>query len=486
MTQELRNTIIISRKEEIIDLLIFLTLSLLSAALTLGSFQEVTDPVEFYNGFVLLGHFFSYRLDAAMDLPLFLPLVLIDAGLCTLFVYRRYQVSRTFLSRRILVVVVMLVLLRFVTDFAFPYGNVAFAYQSGGDAPLTELVYSGFSVRERIISFVLEQLYLLYFALAFQYVPTFSDLFDKVTDGFLVFFILLACVMTFYTYVVSSKAIIGNLKALFIDPSLPVDSSIQSFTSNRNAYGFFLLLGGISALVLGIRKPTYAPIFLVLMTYFTFTAYYVKTRTAFFLLLALLVLSLGYFALIHGRKNVSYLILFVLSLVAIVIFFTSSFFSTQVEKLIALYQDSVTMQARLQLNHRALAMLISPYLWLFGYGRIPFVSLYNAFGKAISQQQYWSSHNAFLDVLLSYGLVGLAGPLIANLRLVRELLLTLKRHDLRPLGFLVILAEMLVYTFAEPRMLFGMDGTEACLLFVLLFPILRLTICPKIAAVKQA
>lgn len=469
-----------NKEEDRLDIFLYFLMTLLTAVFCLGHFFSEGKQIEHYTGFTILGHFISFRLDGSLNLALFLPFFFIFIAIEVYFLLLRYNKTGKTISRKLLALFVGIVVFRFLTNFCFPYGETAFTLTATKTGTTYDLLYSGYTIQDRFVSFLSENVLLSYFLLTFTYLKTFSSRFEKLNRVLLVGVILLALIMNIYSYRTEASKITQNIQYLFGLSSEGLDISITSFTSHRNTYGFFVLMAGISSFILAATASSKSkPLFLVLLFYFCVTAFLIKSRTPSFLLFALFFLYLIYVIIFLRRSDTKLaiacvlILTFFLALVLLAVVFSDSKEMQHLLEIWDIYKDKGSIDSRMSLNTQAFDMLSSPYYVLFGYGRIPFIAVFNLLGKASGNQLLWSSHNGFIDVLLSYGVIGLIVTLLGHAYLlylcIREIVLKNER------GILYLLIEVLliVYAFFEPRLLFGIEPTQVFMIIVVLWPIMK-------------
>ncbi len=461
---------------ELVDFSLLVILSLLAAAFTLGSFQVSSEPFENMNGFYLNGSYFYYLPNKMTDLFLFIPASIGYLTVVLLFIYRRYKQTNKLPSKNLIMVLGVLVLLRFISAFSFPYGEQNYSYLSPFNNQIYDVSYQGYLIGERIVSFLDEILFYSFFFIAIDYLPTFSVPINKVVNGLLYLIIGIAFIMTIYAFAVSSAAIRNNFRFIFIDSTLELDYSITSFTSQRNVFGFFLLMGSIASFLLTFRtKPN--PLLFFLSFYFSFFCLLAWSRIASVLSLVLLILlhlGIVLFTKYKGYRIYSLVVLTV-GLLTTLLFLTAlkgTDLAVSFAHALERFKDDGTLEARYGLWQKALSMFNNPYVIVFGYGRIPYVSILDSYSALINSQVLWTSHNAFIDQLLSYGLIGILFEVAFMGYLIYRFSLLAKNRSKIGLTYLVVLILLLVYSNYEPRMLLYMEGTEVMLFYVFLLPFL--------------
>ncbi len=475
---------LVSKKEnDVLDIILFILISLFAAFFTLGRFGREADFELNQTGIVILGKEILYTPSEPMNLYLFIPGTICYLVIVFAFLISRHKKVNKLPSKYILSLFAIFVFIRFISVVSFPYGEQIYSFTSPFDQSLVNVSYSGYSISNRFISFFTDIFFASYFFIAFDYLKTFSKAFDKALDYFLYAVIAVAFVMTIYSYCAEASKISNNITFLFVDHSGEFDITISSFTSYRNVYGFFLLMGCVACFVLSfIRKPN--PIYFILPLYFFITDFLVWSRTPLLCIYLLFVIQLLFYAIFRFKKNKGYAIFSICSLSAVVLLivfifgiFRNSSFSQNLIFDLESFSDHGTVESRYALWVRALSMFNSPFYCIFGYNRSPFLEINYTYGGLVHQGVLWTSHNSFIDVLLSFGLLGFLFILLAIGYLCYSCIMIIKRTNRigTGLGFIAIGIVLIVYSCYEPRMLFLMEGTSIFFSIVYLWPVLRET-----------
>lgn len=471
-----------SKKEnDVFDIILFILISLFAAFFTLGRFGGEADFELNQTGIVILGKEILYTPSEPMNLYLFIPGTICYLIIVFAFLVNRYKKVNKLPSKYILSLFAIFVFIRFISIFSFSYGEQSYFFTSPFDQSLINVNYSGFSITNRFISFFTDIFFASYFFIAFDYIKTLSKAFNKALDYFLYAIILLALVMTIYSYCAETSKISNNIIFLFHDHSGGFDITISSFTSYRNVYGFFLLMGCVACFVLSfIRKPN--PIYFILPLYFFITDFLVWSRTPLLCMYILFIVQLLFYAIFRFKKNKGYAIFSIAALSAMVVLiififgiFRNSSFSQNLIFDLVHFSNHGTIENRYDLWERALSMFNSPFYCIFGYNRSPFYTIQNNYGLLINSEHIWTSHNSFIDVLLSFGLLGFLFILLAIGYLCYSCIMIIKRTNRigTGLGFIAIGIVLIVYSCYEPRMLFLMEGTSIFFSIVYLWPVLK-------------
>jgi len=259
-----------SKKEnDVFDIILFILVSLFASLFTLGRFGGEADFELNQTGIVILGKEILYTPSEPMNLYLFIPATICYLVIVLAFLISRYKKINKLPSKYLLSLFSIFVFIRFISVFSFPYEEQSYFFTSPFNQSLVNVNYSGFSITNRFISFFTDIFFASYFFIAFDYIKTFSKAFNKALDYFLYAVILLALAMTIYSYCAETSKISNNIIFLFHDHSGTFDITISSFTSYRNVYGFFLLMGCVASFVLSfIRKPN--PLYFILPPVFLY------------------------------------------------------------------------------------------------------------------------------------------------------------------------------------------------------------------------
>lgn len=465
---------------DILDVLIFFLLSAYIALFTLGKFVIEETPTDIYNTVTVLEKSVSYHIEQSMDLILFIPLAVIYIALFCLFIHLRYKKTGTRMKKTLLVLFIIGILCRGVSSFGFPYGNVTLDITSPFNNEIYAISYEGLSIESRFVSFFSDAFFMSYFLLAFNYLGTLSKKSDAILSFFLYLLIINAIALNFVSYITETNEVVNNIKILFGADGDFVET-IVSYTTHKNVYGLFLMLACFACFLLIVKNPKFALIYFALMIYFCFTVVIIKSRlslaiTIVLLFLSLLVMAIFQFKRFRVNAIVSLVILGIIVLLLTI--FLTVLSDTRIGKalsaILSVFTNTRTLLTRENLQDRALALLISPYFYLFGYSRFPYLYYFWQTGVAMSQEIVWFSHNGYIDVFCAYGGLGLAFILVLNAILLYYCIYMLFKKNYRGLVYLGIMGLVSIYGLAESRVLFGgLDGTEILFFPIYFIPLLR-------------
>ncbi len=455
---------------ETIDILLFLTLGIITALFTISGLPQSTFFTSDYP-------FGDFTFDKLSSLLLILG-TLIYVFLYFLFVSRRYRKTGIMISRWLIIFLIVISIFRAISDFSFPYGNISWNVISPFDSLSYTLLYEGYSLSERFISFITEVAYMSYFLLPFTYIKTFDrKKFHFLIDFTLWFLIVLGLVMNVYSWIKEGNDILWDIKYL-----LGMEKGefifIKSFTTHKNHYGFFMWMSALASLLLYMENPRKAWLQMIFLVNDLAVLTIIKSRIPFVLTSLILLFILAMMASVHSKKHkgnaiFAYVVLSlgILSLLALVIFFRDSSIFGKIKNLFSSFSDMETMHTRNALQLRALCLLNTPQYWLFGLGKGPYYQLFELTGITFEMEIVYFSHNAFLDQILCYGIIGLILISVPYLILVYECLYLIRKR--KPIGLchLFIIVSFIIYGFGESRMLFGIDGNEFFFMLTLLFPL---------------
>lgn len=467
--------VIEKNRTDTIDIVIFFLLSLFSTFFTLGSFTKAEDESQYNSGFYIFDRFFSYNPGKATNLYIFIPALIIYLALLVWFINLRYQKTKKQPSKYLLAAFLVFVVSRLISTFSFPYGEEGYIFTSPFDQSVKEVIYSGYDIKSRIISLADEILFYSYFFIVMDYIKTFSKGFDIGVRFFLFFFIALGVVANIYSYITEANLLKNNLEAFFVDHNKEM-LMLVSFTSNRNIYGFLLFMAYSSCFVLAFTsKPNI--VYGLLAFYFMVSDLFIYSRTPFgiMVVLSLVWVSIHAFTYFKEHRGYSILDIVVLSFVALVFIlaftaFRNSSFTQGIVSNFLDYLNLDTLFSRNDCTLRSLSMLNSPYYWIFGYGRYPFITIQNDYGLDIYS---WTSHNSYVDMLMFFGILGLIMLLAFFMYPLYQEYLLIKKKDSIVLAFIALNISYLVYSYYEPRMLFLMEGCNIFFLLIFLFPLSR-------------
>lgn len=453
------------------DIALFLLLSLFLPFLTIGRFTLVEGNGSF---FLSLSNDLSKSLNVALAIPLLL-FFFLAFGL--LFLRRSVAVPKK-AAIAVLLLFTLYVFSRCASAFLYPYKDPTFVFVSetyGQSAVVSYL----FPLAERFVQFFTDVAFGLYFVAIVLVLPTFGKKWSSMVDLLLLFVLLVGICSFVYAIIVQRADFIYNIKVLFhIVQDIP--HGVTSFTTNRNVFGFLLTLAFLSAMLLFVKYPN--PISVLLMFLFTFTNFVIVSRTS----IVICALGLLAFFLLYGifgmRFHKVYAIVFLSFLLLAALLFLVGFFGLEegnaFHDMLRAFWDKITdfktIGMRSQHWRTALEMMTAPVVDAFGYGRIPFFNLYQAYEFAIGAEfNVVTSHNGLIEVFVHGGYVSLALSILFLLYLYSFVLrlFAQRRYD-EAFVDLLVQALFLLHFFSEPRFFTLDESSTILLLLVGVFPLL--------------
>lgn len=461
----------VSRRSEILDIFLFFVLSAFTAIFAVsGYFKSSPFPEQF--------SFLCQHFRGILNL-LMVVCLLIYVFLFLFFIQRRYLKTGKRISPWLISIFLLFVILRGFTDFSSPYEPFVETFVYPSTHQIYNIAYQGITFSDRIVNFLCEVGILSFFLLPFTYL---GDLKKNYLAGFFIgilFCLVLFClVCNIYSYITEGKKIIFNIKMMFFKESGDF-YYISSFTSHKNVYGFFLWIGTLALLLLSILQEKYMGLNLALMVYFLISAIIIKSRFPIGLITLTILFYLLYTAIAFHKKNrsfsvFSYSVLGMLSLFLIIIFTFGKDTSLcqKVRFLITDFTNLRTIFSRKELTMRALSLINSPFHLFFGYGKEQYIYFFDRMGVAIMSQDIVDlSHNAFLDIIVSYGITGFLPILFINVSLVLKNILLITRRNWHGIIYIFFFLTITIYGFVESRALLGVEGSGFFFLLIYLVPV---------------
>lgn len=457
------------------DIIILVVLSLLIGFLSIGKIYIDSGDHELWvvnDGFSLLGLFITYNTEPNWFLCV--PVFLIYGALLFLFFHFRYKQTGILPKQSLTAIVLVLIILRIVGNFVFPYGEQSYTYSSSVVEQVAVVTYEGLSISGRIVQIVSEVCYLTFFYLCFTYVGTFSkSVYPIFHLG--VHMSIIICIVLITVSMFTEREIFAN-NILYYLGKAENCLGATSLTTHKNVYGFFLLCGTLGGLFYAYRYHNLP--FLVMSVIFAGVCFLINSKTP--ALLSTLALFIGYtFYIVFNFKkhkvNSIFMMVCLVIMTMIGIFIAVKYgIGNLFNKFVG--GDDNTISSRTGHFKLALSMFdgVSPLYLIFGYGRIPFSAIYMSYEKSIGYEILWTCHNSYLETVMFSGLVGLAAVIGGYLYLAKKsLAMVLKHKDRNAVVFLIMLVILMIYSIFEPRMLFLMEGTEQFVVFFLfLYPLL--------------
>ena len=449
------------RKEDIIDSFLLLFLSLLTLVFLSPSITKGEKGI-------------SFLYNESLPLYVLIPSYVLFIVASFFFIHSRKKVSGERISPLLLSFYGVFLLFRAISLFSFPYGEISYEIhvldQTGS------FLYPGFAIGERFLSFFNDVFLGLFYLLFFSYLKTFSSSFMEKTTRYLSCLLeIIVITMVLYSFLKEGSGYVHNFEVLFLGKQdEELNLGICSYTSYRNVYGFFLLLGNLVAQSEMFRKPNLFYLFLIPIT--LFVSFLVFSRTPFLLSAASDTVFVVLFTVFNGRKykkqnilGLSISFAFVILLIVFAIINPGMFAYWD-----SLLSNNSSLQGRRGHILFSLAFLTySPYTFCFGYNLRPYQAiLIQAKTEAIPYEVLPYSHLIYLDMLLEWGLfVFFLFVYIYLFFFASTLHSIIKRKNINLLGYFLFLLVSMVYGFFEPRGWMMNDNSTILFTFFLLTPL---------------
>ena len=180
------------------------------------------------------------------------------------------------------------------------------------------------------------------------------------------------------------------------------------------------------------------------------------------------------------KKNKGYSVAFIIitALVLIVLISTYIIKADQINKRIHAFFEKGTVGSRFALISTSFDLFYHREIYLLtGLGKRPFAYLIGAYRSAIALNDavYHTSHNAFLDILFTQGVLSLLLALALSVYLLVLCFKIGKQNKWMSFTRILIYLSCLVYSFMEPRGLFLREGNIVFFIFLNLLPIFFLS-----------
>lgn len=456
------------RNREIIDTIVFTILFLLLPIWSLGRIP--TD---------LTLETFQIDFSQSLNTAVLIPAVILFIVLSVFFIWRRTPYLRKTTKRNtILLLFVAFFLSRVVSIFGFPYGDASFTFTSELYHATATVSYE-FTLASRFSSLAQDFCFGFFFVILFGYSDTLGKKLSYLT------FIALGCLIVIpflcfaYSLIYQKDILINNWNALLgAEGYFP--KPLESFTGNKNTYGFLLTLGCLACFIFFAKKPN--PILPVIVLFFFVNTLICGSRTASSLCFAGTVcFSVGY-PLLTFRKHRLTAVCFLIALAAFACFL-AYIFTAQKDNPFRIWLDSfihdmlnfTTITMRMEHWDTAMTMMLDPWYQLFGFGRLPFYNLYRDYQVIIGAESWViTSHNGFLETFMHYGLVGLvlSGVLLLYLLYIIVRLFVKKQFGLS-FTYLLVFVLLGIHSYLEPRFVFLDEASNILLILVFVLPCLR-------------
>jgi O-antigen ligase len=457
--------------DEVIDILLFLVLGVLTAVFTISGLPQITVfPISY--------PFKHLTYDKLYSLLLLL-CTLIYTFLYFIFIERRYKKTGKRISKWLIAFLIAISCSRAISNFSFPYGEINWNILSPFDSINYTLNYSGYSILHRFIAFITEVAFISYFLLPFTFIKSFESkkIYGLIKVG-LWFLVILGLVMNICSWFMESKEILFNIK-IILGKEHDNFHPIQSFTTHKNYYGFFLWMSALASLILYMEKPSHAFLYLLFILNDLVVLTIVRSRIPFGLVVLVILFMLIHMAFVNRKlyKANHIFALCVLALAAFtflvfLIFFRDTSLFSKIRALFTSFSDTGTITSRKELHLRAICLLIKPFYWIFGIGKEPYYQLFHLAGETFGMEVVDFSHNAYLDQILCYGIFGLGLLCVLFGVLIYQCFYLIRKKNYKGFGYLFILISYGIYAIGESRLLFGIEGNEYFFILALLYPLI--------------
>lgn len=462
----------VSRRSEILDIFLFFVLSAFTAIFAVsGYFKSSPFPEQF--------SFLCQHFRGILNL-LMVVCLLIYVFLFLFFIQRRYLKTGKRISPWLISIFLLFVILRGFTDFSSPYEPFVETFVYPSTHQIYNIAYQGITFSDRIVNFLCEVGILSFFLLPFTYIKGLNkEHLLRFFLGILFTLVLFCFICNIYSYIKEGKDIIFNIKMMFLKENGNF-RYISSFTSHKNVYGFFLWIGTLSLFLLAVIQERYKGPNLALMVYFLISAIIIKSRFPVSLISLTIFFYLIFMAIGFHKKDYIFSVfcytilgLLFFSLILIFTLGRDTAIYRKITFLISDFTNLRTIFSRKELTLRALSLINSPYHFLLGYGKEQYMYFFDQLGTAIMSQDIVDlAHNGFIDVIVSYGILGLIPIILVNIYIfVRSIRLITKRNY-RGIIYLFIFSTITFYGFVESRILMGIEGSGFFFFIIMLTPIL--------------
>lgn len=468
----LRKSQIKSDKSETLDVLLLFFLSAFPALFSIAGLSKK----------ILLGENNDSWL--SIHFSTWFPLLLIVGMLlyvffASLFISRRRKKHHISYSPWLISFFGLMVLSHAVTNYASPYGPFSIEILSPFDQTIKTFSYEGISFLNRTLSFLAESFSLSYVLLLLLFIPTLDKkAFKKVFQYVLILIYLAFVVMKFYSYLNEIDEIENNFM-LLAGKKAGIILPVTSFTTHKNMYGFFLWISSLSLLFLYFYHRKFGYLFLALMAFDFVTCFCAASRLPSLLIFLTMGFLLFYMAVFDLRKNkvngilsIILLTFFVIFLLVMALGYKESPLGKKIVYLFSSFRDYRTLTTRSVLHKRALGLFSTPFTYLFGYGKEPYLYFFYESGVQMGLELVDFSHSAFIDMLVSYGWIGFLLLIFFYTFLLYQIGYLLYRKDCHGFVYLFIFLIMMGYGGEESKLLpLTMDGTSILSIYLLVLPL---------------
>lgn len=254
---------------------------------------------------------------------------------------------------------------------------------------------------------------------------------------------------------------------------------VTSFTTHKNMYGFFLWISSLCLLFLYFYHRKFGYLFLALMAFDFVTCFCAASRLPSLLIFLTMGFLLFYMAVFDLRRNkvngiLSMILLtfFIVFLLVMALGYKESPLGKKIVYLFSSFRDYRTLTTRGVLHKRALGLFSTPFTYLFGYGKEPYLYFFYESGVQMGLELVDFSHSAFIDMLVSYGWIGFLLLIFFYTFLLYQIGYLIYRKDSHGFVYLFIFLVMLGYGGEESKLLpLTMDGTSIFSIYLLVLPL---------------
>lgn len=460
---------------DIRDTSILIVLSLLTGILSIGALVVADTPEKLYsqNGILIGKYLLQYN--TVPNWYVAVPLFLFFLILLLLFFIFRYKETKVLPNKIITTIGIILFIGSVIGLFFFsPKGDYTYISPIENETFNSSITvsYSGLELSGKIYESIALLLLGSYFIFVFTYVKTLSNYVVPIVRLALFVPIIIAFVLIIYSFINEGWKWDNNFKYLL--KKVVEIANIQSLANHKNMFGFFLLLASFSSLIFFSKHHNILFYFLTLFFLVCTILIFSKASVALILLSFTLTSFIYIFTNFKSHKfnSLICLIVIVLSLIAISIVSYLLIKNGFLDK----FKNHNTLDFRINHFYIAQAMFKNQPIsrWIFGYGRIPFTSLYMNFETQIGFEVLWTTHNCYMETLAHYGLIGLLGILLCDSYVLYCIsYLVFKKKQKECAVYYPVFLILCIYSFFEPRMLFLLSsGSEVFLFyFIILFPV---------------
>ena len=448
-----------AKKSEIIDIILFVVISVAVCGFSLGCFGFDLDANNNYQ------KTFVYRMRGYLNWPLLLVVFVAYVTMIGILAYRRYKKTKVKPSNGVWALFIIVSLLYAIMPATSAYGAQVYSYTCPFDQNIYQVNYT-FEIFDRILTWFCNSMFFSYFPFAITYFKTFDKVYMRKAVHFGFYFLIgLGIAMNLYSHIFEFQG------------WLTMDKNLMSFAGHKNYYGFYELLAIICAAIYFFQKPNW---FVALcLPYFLANMVIIPSRTPLLLAAIIFLFTLIVFPIIN-RKKYKQFNRYCLILLGVIIIAGVALGILYKDKLLSVleqFNDMSTMTYRSDHWKMAFSMLNDPYHIILGYGRVPFVNIYLDYQTQIVTLKEGLdilefAHNAFLETWMYSGIVGLLIVAMEYGYMGYMTVYLLRKKRYFTLIYIVIFLCFLLYGIVEPRMLFSFDAGNIFFVVVLFWPLI--------------